>query len=417
MDAFLLVQLMEERTRGAPQWAQQLRQALPSRFPGAEFAFDTGGMITAALNYGLPSPIDVQISGNDLEVARGLALEIERRIEAIDGAVDVRIQQKLDYPSLVLDIDRERAAVLGISPEDALKNVVAAVNSSINFDPAFWIDPKNGNHYFLGVQYREQDIDSIESLLDVPISGANGFDAVPLRAFASVHRSTAPAEVSHYNITRVTDVYANVEGRAVGDIAADVERALEGLDIPSGYFVNMRGEVSSMRESFGSLRFGLALATILVYLVLVLQFRSFLDPLVILVAVPLGAIGVVLALRLTATHFSIPAFLGLVFMVGIAVSNSILLVEFTNRLRAAGRSHLDSIIEGALARARPVLMTSLAAVFGLLPLAIGTSHGAEANAPLARAVIGGLIASTALTLVVVPVLLHLVRRRAAREAR
>jgi CzcA family heavy metal efflux pump len=404
MDAFVLVQLADGRQRGAPEWARHLRRSLPAAVPQAEFAFSAGGAVTAALNGGLASPIDVQIEGNRLDVAREIALEAGRRIQAIPGAADVRIQQKLDYPQLFLDVDRDRAAACRVTPQDVLRNVAAALSSSVSFDPAFWIDPGNGNHYFLGVQYDEARIGSLDAILDVPVTSARQRQPVPLRAVASLRRTTAPAEVHHHNINRVTDVLVNVEDRDVGSVATDVERELAGMQLPAGYRAHVRGELQNLRESFGGLGFGLLLAVALVYLVLVLQFRSFVDPLVILAAVPLGAIGVVVALRATGTYFSVPAFLGLVFMVGIAVSNSILLVEFTNRLRRQGTPLDEAVLLGARTRLRPVLMTSLASIAGLLPLALGAGAGAEASAPLARAVIGGLLASTVLTLVVVPVL-------------
>jgi CzcA family heavy metal efflux pump len=416
MDAFLLVQLRDDPAAGAADWAARLRTSLAAAVPGAELAFDTGGAITAALNGGLPSPIDVQIQGNSLSVARDLALAAVERIRAVPGTADVRIQQKLDYPQLRIDIDRDQVAACGLTPQDVFENVTAALSSSVAFDPAFWIDPGNGNHYFLGVQYRQEAIASFDTILDVPITSSKQARAVPLRAVARQHRGTAPAEIHHRDINRVTDVMVNVVGRDVGSVAADIERALATLAVPSGYRITLRGEIQSLRESFGELAFGLLLAAALVYLVLVLQFRSFLDPLVILAAVPLGAIGVVLALRLTGTHFSVPAFLGLVFMIGIAVSNSILLVEFMNRLRRQGVPFADAIAMGARIRLRPVLMTSFAAIAGLMPMAIARTPGAEANAPLARAVIGGLLASTLLTLVVVPVLYQLLCRRPLREA-
>lgn len=411
-DAFINVQLTPERTKSAQTYVAALRKDLPDRFPGIEFMYDTGGLLTAALNFGLPSPINIQVEGNDLRVSSQIAGEIKSLVERIPGSTDVRIQQRLDYPQIDIQVDRVKAAYLGLTQQDVVKNAVSALNSSINFDPAFWIDDKTGNHYFVGVQYPEDRIDSKETLENIPITGSNhnGHPTL-LRNIAEFKRSAGPLEVNHVNIVRVIDVFSNVQGRDVGSVAGDIQKALDTIKVPSGYHVQMRGEVSSIRESFQSLAFGLVLAIVLVYLVMVAQFRSFLDPFVIMFAVPLGLIGVMLILFVTGTTVNTQSFMGLIFMVGIAVSNSILLVEFTNRLMRDGRPMRDAVIEAGGIRLRPILMTSFAAVLGLLPMAFGAGRGAEANMPLARAVIGGLTISTILTLFVVPILYTLLKRK------
>jgi multidrug efflux pump subunit AcrB len=428
MDAFVLVQLAPERERSVFEYVKDLRPALQREFPGIEFAFETGGMLTAALNFGLPSPIDVQIEGNKLEVAADLARRVVELCREVPGTADVRIQQKLDYPQVSVDVDRTRAAYCGLSQEEIVKNVVTSLNSSINFSPSFWIDERNGNHYFIGAQYPESDIRSLSTLEHIPVGGGNGDGSVLLKNVARFSRRTAPAEINHRNISRVTDVFVNVEERDVGSVAGEIERGIAELERRlagedeearaagrparwEGYRIRMRGEVASMKESFASLGFGLALASVLVYLVMVAQFRSFLDPLIVMLAVPLGLVGVEATLYLTGTHVSIQAFMGVVFMVGISVSNSVLLVEFANRLRRErGLSAAEAAVESVRIRLRPILMTSLVAVLGLLPMAIGLGRGSEANVPLARAVVGGLSVSTILVLVVVPVLYTLLRR-------
>jgi multidrug efflux pump subunit AcrB len=428
MDAFVLVELKPERRRSAFEYADALRRRLAEEHPGVEIFFETGGMLTAALNFGLPSPIDVQIEGNKLDVAQRLARRIQAACELIPGAVDVRIQQKLDAPQIDVDVDRARAAMVGLSQVDVVRNVVTALNSSVNFSPAFWIDPGNGNHYFIGAQYPESRIESVSTLEHLPITGAGTAAPTLLRNLAKFRRTTAPPEIHHVNITRVTDVFVNVRGRDVGSVAADVDRELDriraemaredaeavaaGKPRPwEGYRIFQRGEVASMRESFASLGFGLALASVLVYLVMVAQFRSFVDPFIVMFAVPLGGIGVVAILLVTGTTLNVQSFMGTIFMVGIAVSNSVLLVEFANRLRAErGLAVAQAALEAAKVRLRPILMTSLAAVLGLLPMAIGAGRGGEANVPLARAVVGGLTASTLLVLVVVPVLYAVLKR-------
>ncbi|MBI2923851.1 MAG: efflux RND transporter permease subunit [Planctomycetes bacterium] len=427
-DAFVLVQLKPDRSRGVQDYVADLRRKLRDEYPGIEFAFETGGMLTAALNSGLPSPIDIQIEGNKLETAAELAQRVQEICRKVPGAEDVRIQQKLDTPQIAIDVDRTRAAFCGLNQQDVVKNVVTAFNSSTNFSPAFWIDQKNGNHYFIGAQYPESAILSLNTLEHVPITGAGSTAPTLLKNVATFRRSTAPAEVQHLNIGRVTDVYVNVSGRDTGAVAADIEEGLERLRADmkkendaavaagkpkpwEGYKVTMRGEVASMKESFASLGFGFGLAAILVYLVMVAQFRSFLDPLIVMFAVPLGLIGVLATLYLTGTTLNIQSFMGVTFMVGIAVATSVLLVEFANRLREErGLSAKEAAVESVRIRLRPILMTSLAATLGLLPMAIGMGRGSEANVPLARAVVGGLASSTVLVLVFVPVLYSLFTR-------
>jgi CzcA family heavy metal efflux pump len=409
MDAFVNLQFSEDRTRTAQEYADLLRRRLREQFSGIEFAFDTGGLITAALNFGLPSPINIQVEGNRLDVAYDIARQIQERVQQVPGTVDVRIQQKLDYPQIEVNVDRVKAAHLGLTQENVVKNVVTTLNSSINFDLAFWIDHRNGNHYFIGAQYREEDIKSLETLKNVPINSPLQPEPILLRNIADFKRAAAPAEVNHLNITRVVDVFASVERRDIGSVAADIEAKLKDLETPEGYFVRMRGEVQSMRESFGSLGFGLILAVMLVYLVMVIQFRSFLDPFIVMFAVPLGIVGVLWMLFLTGTNLNIQSLMGVIMMVGIVVAFSLLMVDFANRLRSEGVELERAIQEAAKIRLRPILMTSLAATLGLVPMAIAGG----ANIPLARAVIGGVLASTVLTLVVVPILYTLLKRKQA----
>ncbi len=416
-DAFALVQLAPHHRRSSFDYVKELRRKLPRDFPGTEFSFDTGGILTAALNFGLASPIDIQVEGNSLEVARGIAEAIQRQAARVPGAVDVRIQQKLDAPQIRVNVDRVEAAQLGLTQDNVVKNVVTALNSSINFAPSFWIDEKNGNHYFIGAQYRESDIKSLDTVLDIPITGRMQPVPIPLRSVARFARATAPTEINHLNITRVTDVFVNVSGRDVGSTAADIEKSIERIrndrsQVPEGYTIHMRGEVQSMRESFRSLGFGLLLAVVLVYLVMVMQFRSLRDPFIVMFAVPVGLIGVAWMLFLTGTNLNIQSFMGVIVMVGIVVSFSVLLVDFANRIwdeaREGGqeRQAEEVIREAAAIRLRPIVMTALAAILGLLPMSVAGG----ANIPLARAVIGGVATATALVLFVVPILYLLLHR-------
>ncbi|MCO5168757.1 MAG: efflux RND transporter permease subunit [Planctomycetes bacterium] len=415
-DAFILLQLRDDAEERAPDVARRLRTLLPVRFPGVEFAFDTAGILTAAINLGLPAPLNVQVEGKDLEVSRRIAEEVRARVARLPGAVDVRIQNRLDAPKLEVIIDRERAASIGLTTEDVVQNIVTALNSSVSFAKSFWIDERNGNHYFLGAQYPEEAIESLDTLRGIPLSSPLLPAPVPVSSVATFRRTTVPSEVTHRNITRVLDVYADVAGADLGSVAAAIERELEqvrasGL-VPASHAVNLRGEAGRMRETFRALALGLLLAAVLVYLVMVVQFRSFLDPLVVMLAVPLGAFGVVLALWLSGTPLSVPALLGSLMMIGIVVSFSVLLVEFANRRVAAGAAPREAMLEAARDRLRPILMTSLTTALGLLPMAIVGG----ANGPLARAVFGGVVASALLTLFVVPVLYTLVRRSPARGA-
>lgn len=433
MDAFMLLQLKDKSsTRSADDYAVELRKTLGEQFPDVEISFDTGGMLTAALNMGEPAPIHFQVQCSDLEKAQDIATIIRDTAAEVPGATDVRIAQRIDYPALQVTMDRELAARMQVTPKDVMTNLVAATNSSINFEPTFWIDKNKGNHYFFGVQYREEDLNSEQTLRDISVLGSD--DATRrLGSVATITRTKGPAVVHHENISRVTDVYAGVlSGFDVGSVVSEIERRLEGderLGVTmssddrgpiamlgakdfSGTSYRMMGEVRLMRDSFSQLGVGLAIAAILVYLVMVVQFRSFSDPLIVLLTVPLGYIGVIGLLWITRTHLSVPALMGIVMMVGIVVEYSIVLVDFANRRLAEGLSVEHAVIDAARVRMRPILMTSLTTWLALLPMAIGLG-GSSTNAPLARAIIGGVIGATFLSLVVVPCLYVVIKRRPA----
>lgn len=434
MDAFVLVQLKGKT--GMPstfEYVGTLRDKLNRQFPGVDFAFDTGGMMTAALNFGLPSPINVRVQGSNLFTAEEIAMHVQRIASSVPGATDVRIAQRMDYPQVDIQVDRVKAAQLGVTQEDVVKNVVTTVNSSINFDPAFWIDERNGNHYFFGAQYAEEDINSIETLKNVPITGKASVMPVALRNIAEFGRKTGPAVVNHVNITRTIDVFANVEqGYDVGSVATEIENQLASSNVlgsvrkntprgvvyevggdyaGKGYNYSMAGEVETMRSSFVQFGQGLAIAVILVYLTMVAQLRSFGVPFVILLTIPLGFIGVGFVLWATGTNLNIPAFMGIIMMTGIVVEYSIILLDFANQRIRDGLSVHDAIRDAAWIRLRPILMTSLTTLLALIPMAIGFAGG-EANAPLARTIVGGVLAATVLTMVVVPCLFVILRRDA-----
>ncbi len=440
MDAVVRVQLKHEREHSAQEYVEQLRTGLARdpKFSDLEFAFDAGGMIRSAMNEGKSSPINVRLSAKNLPQARSIAELIKREIRLIDGVVDARIIQRLDYPEYIIDVDRAKVADLKLNQTEVMKNVVAALNSSIQFHKKnFWIDPVSKNQYFVGVQYFEEDIDSVETLLDVPITGFGQDQPIPLRNIATLRRSTVPTEITHNNLQSTIDLTMGVSKRDLGHVADDVARVvarfgvaqLDGSWIPydpddhspnrkliKGATIELSGEYSRMQETFRSLGFGLILATLLIYFLMAALFKSYVTPLVILFAVPLGLVGVVTMLYLTNTAINVQSLLGVIFMVGIVVSNTVLLVDFAQNLRVQERLTADEAIRKAASiRARPVLMTALAAFFALVPMALALERGSEANAPLGRAVIGGILAGLITTLLVVPCLYSLAVRDVAPE--
>ena len=422
MDAFILCQLKDEHARSSQEWASDLREHLNAQFPGIEFAFDTGGMLTAALNEGLPAPIDVQVQGSSLEVSHEIARALVNEISQVEGVYDVRIEQPLEYPAVKIEVDRVKAAELGLTQEEVVKNVVTALNSSVSFKPSFWIDPNNGNHYFIGAQYPTDEIVSFETLENIPITGKRTDSSVLLKNIARLERTSSPAVIKHVNITRTVDVFANVEDRDLGGAVQEIEERLAASPALTalmdeyggrGYRYEVKGEIQTMRESFGQFQTGLIIAALLVFLVMVAQLRSFALPFVIMLTVPLGLVGVVAVLWLTDTPLSIPAFMGLILMVGLVVQYSILLVDFTVRRQREGADLETAILDACAARLRPLLMTSLTTILALLPMALGLGAGAEANVPLARAVIGAVLGGAILTLFVVPALYGIVGRFAS----
>ncbi len=441
MDAVVKVQLKHEREHSAQEYVQKLRQGFrgnPS-FSDLEFAFDAGGMIRSAMNEGKSSPINIRLSSKNLKQARAIAESIKREAAAIVGVVDARIIQRLDYPEYIIEVDRAKVADLGLNQAEVMKNVVAALNSSIQFHKKnFWIDPVSKNQYFVGVQYFEKEIDSVETLLDIPITSAKQEKAIPLRNIARLRRDFVPTEITHNNLQSTIDLTMGVQGRDLGHVADDVARLIDrfGIKQPSGVWfpydtadhagkrafikgatIELSGEYSRMQETFRSLGFGLILATLLIYFLMAALFKSYVTPLVILFAVPLGLFGVVTMLYLTDTAINVQSLLGVIFMVGIVVSNTVLLIDFAQHLRTDEQLTPDQAIRKAASiRARPVVMTALAAFFALLPMALALGRGSEANAPLGRAVIGGILAGLVTTLFVVPSLYSLVVRDAPTEA-
>ena len=429
-DGTVKVQLSDERTKSAQEYAIALRQAFEQdhKFSDLRVSFDTGGMVSAALNYGASSPIDVQIEGGSFQQALGLAQQVRDQVTGIRGAADVHIQQRLDAPQRIIIVDRKKAADAGLDLAQVINQVATAMNSSVSIKRNFWIDYKSGNQYFTGAQYPESRDQRLEDVLDIPATGPKGGHPIKLSSLVTIEPGSAPVEVNHVSLARVFDILVNTENRDIGGVAGDIQGRLknvqlaawqqevkrggkmpatlenQGLLFPDGMRINVRGEYSRMIESFGSLGFGLAMASVLVYLLLVVLFRSFLSPFIIMFAVPLGLIGVLAMLFITHTTLNVQSSMGVIFMVGIVVANGVLLVDFANKQRRLGASVQQAITTAASIRFRPIIMTFLATFLDLVPMAIGLGRGSEANVPLARAVVGGLLTSTFLTLIVVPII-------------
>jgi hydrophobic/amphiphilic exporter-1 (mainly G- bacteria), HAE1 family len=416
----VMVSLKPGHERSTFEYMRRLREVLGTRVPQVRTFFQSGSIIDAVLNFGLAAPIDVQLSGPDYGALHAAAQTVARVVRGVPEVADVFIPQGSGYPTLQVRVDRVKAARLGLTQRDVVTNVITALTSNQMIAPSIWIDPKNGNDYFLTAQYPEQDIRSLDTLLNIPVRSSRvdhggHEDALLLRNVATITRTTEPAEAAHYNIQRVVDVLVSPRVDDMGGTQAAVQRALAGTALPKDVQIAYRGSVSAMESSFSSFGFGLGMALVLLYLVMVAQFRSFLDPFIIMFSVPMGLIGVVAVLLATGTTLNIESFMGTIVMVGIVVSNSILLVDFANQRRREGAPLRRAIVEASRIRMRPIIMTALATVVGLLPIALKLGEGSEASAPLARAAVGGLAVSTILTLVLVPAVYEaLYARRAVR---
>jgi HAE1 family hydrophobic/amphiphilic exporter-1 len=409
--AFVQVGLQPHSRHSSFEYMDRVRSQVKQRLPQVSAYFRTGGLVGAILDLGMPAPMDIAVSGMDLPVAHAFATEIARNVRRLPGVSDVLVPQDMDYPALNLDIDRVRADQLGLSAKEAVSSVITALTSDAMIAPSYWVDPKTGNDYFLTVQYPEDYVKDLEDLGALPLRAAQLLQTTRLENLGQISRSLAPTEVDHYQLRRVVDVYVAPNGEDLQRVYAGVQKVIAQAHRPEGVRVEVRGSVQAMRTSFRSFGLGLILATLLVYLILAAQFESFLDPLLILLAVPTGLTGVLLMLFFTGTTVNVMSLMGVVMMVGIVVSNSILIVEFTRRLRNEGKPLREAVTLACRVRLRPVLMTSLATLIGLLPLAAKLGTGSESYAPLARAIIGGLAASVVLTVFIVPAAYYAVYRR------
>jgi len=410
------VGLEDDHSLSSFQYMDLVRARLREQMPQVAAYFQTGGLVDAVLNLGLPAPLDVQVSGSNFEATHRVATEIAKKSRALTGVSDVLVPQDIDYPSLKLDVDRIRASQLGLNEKEVVGNVITALTSNQMIAPSYWVDPKSGNDYLLTVQYPENLIRNFADLSAVPLRGSSSQRATQLDTVSSLRHIHSPTEVDHYQLRREMDVYVSPAGEDLSAVLSKVQDIIQGTKLPEGVRVTVRGSAQAMQTSFTAFGLGLILATLLVYLILVAQFQSFVDPLLILLAVPTGLTGVLLILFLTDTTLNVMSLMGVVMMVGIVVSNSILIVEFTNRLRAEGRPLREAVSLACRVRLRPVLMTSLATLMGLIPMALKLGTGSEAYAPLARAIIGGLAVSVVLTVFIVPAAYYIVHRRDAIKA-
>jgi hydrophobic/amphiphilic exporter-1 (mainly G- bacteria), HAE1 family len=409
--AFVQVGLEEGHTLSSFQYMDLVRAQLKKKLPQLAVYFQTGGLVDAVLNLGLPAPLDVQVSGSSEKLTHDVATEIARQARVLSAVSDVYVPQDIDYPSLELDIDRVRASELGLNEKEVVGNVITALASNQMIAPSYWVDPKSGNDYLLTVQYPEGFIRNFADLSAVPVRGSQSQRATQLDTVSSLRHIEAPTEVDHYQLRRQMDVYVAPRGEDLSGVLSHVQRIISGIKLPEGVRVTVRGSAQAMQTSFTAFGLGLILSTLLVYLILVAQFKSFVDPVLILLAVPTGLTGALVILYLTGTTLNVMSLMGVVMMVGIVVSNSILIVEFTNRLREEGRPLREAVSLACRVRLRPVLMTSLATLIGLIPLALKLGTGGEAYAPLARAIIGGLAVSVILTVYIVPAAYFIIHRR------
>ena len=397
-------------------YVRDLRALLPQRFPGATFYFLPADIVTQILDFGLPSPIDVQVEGNDVVASQQIAEKLMAQMRRVPGLVDLRVQQPLDYPTLAVAVDRVKALQAGYTEQNVANSVLNALSGSFQITPLFFMNWKNGVNYNLVAQTPQYRFQSINDLLNIPLPAASGSNTEILGDVASVSRGHEIGLITHYNIRRVIDIYGAVQDRDLGAVSRDVQKIVDNSrqQLPRGTFLTIRGQVRTMESSYAGLLTGLALAVVLVYMLIVINFQSWLDPFIIITALPAALTGIVLFLFFTHTTLSVPALMGALMCMGIATANSILVVSFAKeRLREHGDSVRASIESGAT-RFRPVVMTALAMIIGMIPMALGLGDGGEQNAPLGRAVIGGLLAATVATLVFVPAVFSMLHQRTSR---
>jgi multidrug efflux pump subunit AcrB len=415
-DADIYVNLSKEH-KPTPDYVRTLRSKLAATYPSATFSFLPADMIGQILNFGLPSPIDVQVTGFNTEGNRTFANNLLQKLRAVPGAVDLHIHQTSDYPQFNVDVDRSKAQLLGLTEQAVATNMLVSLSGSFQTSPSFWVDPKSGTQYQVATQTPQHRLQSLNDLGNTPLNGPNGASQI-LSSVANIHRGVAPAVVSHYNATPAIDIYGTVQGSDLGYVAAQVDKIIAQAkkDLPKGSNVVVRGQVQTMRASFNGLLIGLIGAIVLVYMLIVVNFQSLLDPFIIITALPAALAGIVWMLFLTHTTVSVPALTGAIMCMGVATANSVLVVSFARERMNAGDDAFEAAMQAGFTRLRPVLMTAMAMIIGMIPMALGLGEGGEQNAPLGRAVIGGLIFATVATLFFVPTVFSIIHGRSSVRA-
>ncbi|HEY6181930.1 MAG TPA: efflux RND transporter permease subunit [Terriglobales bacterium] len=416
-DAEILVALNPEH-HPTEEYVHRLRSDLSKDFPGVEFFFQPADIVSQILNFGQPSPIDIQISGQNYTQNYQIAQQIANHMRHVPGAVDVHVQQLMNNPTLHLDVDRVRAQQVGLTQRDVAQNLLVSLSSSFQTAPTFWLNPKNGVSYNLSIQSPQYKVDSLDALMNTPISGSSTASPQLLANLATASAKTAPAVVSHYNVAPTVDVFASVDGRDLGGVADDTAEIMKPFEkqLPRGTQMHLRGQVETMQSSYVGLLIGLVMSIVLVYLLIVVNFQSWLDPFIIITALPGALAGILWMLFLTQTRLSVPALTGAVMCMGVATANSILMISFARERMEEGMDPVRAAVEAGYTRMRPVVMTALAMIIGMLPMALGMGEGGEQNAPLGRAVIGGLSVATVATLFFVPVVFSIFHGRRVRRA-
>ena len=417
-DADIMVSLSEGH-RPTAQYVHDLRLRLPQEFPGATFSFLPADIVSQILNFGLPAPIDVQVVGYDLQANRAFADKLLERIQQVPGTVDLHVQQPFDQPYLHVNVDRTRAQQIGFTQRDVANNLLVSLSGSFQTTPEFWVNPKTGVSYSIATQTPQYRVDSLQDLENIPVTGPSGARSGILASLASIRRDAGLAVVSHYDIQPLIDIYGSVQGRDLGGVARDINQIVQDSkkELPRGSQLIVRGQIQTMRSSYQGLLGGLVFSIVLVYLLIVVNFQSWLDPFIIISALPAALAGIVWFLFVTHTTLSVPALTGSIMCVGVATANSILVVSFAKEQLAEGKDAIAAALNSGFTRFRPVLMTALAMIIGMVPMAIGLGEGGEQNAPLGRAVIGGLLFATVATLFFVPVFFSVLHGRRERMAR
>ena len=410
-DGEILVALSHQRTKSTPEYIAELRRQLPERFPELTFYFQPADIVSQILNFGLPAPIDIQIAGPERQKNYALAMRLAERLRHVSGAKDVHLHQVVNVPSLHVEVDQTRALQMGLTQQDVAQSMLVSLSGSGQVLPNYWVDPVNGISYLVETRTPVHRVDSVDGINSIALPKTDSSIPQLLANVAKIDRRVTPEVVNHANIQPVFDVYAAVQGRNLGSVAREINVIIDEFrqELAPGNSITMRGQVESMQSAFLRLGFGLVFAALLVYLLMVVNFQSWLDPFIIITALPGALVGIVWMLFVTQTTFNVPSLMGAIMAIGVATANSILMITFANEQREEGKDAIEAALEAGRTRMRPVLMTALAMIVGMLPMSLGLGEGGEQNAPLGRAVIGGLLLATFTTLLFVPVVFSMLR--------